>query len=117
MAGAEALVSESIFIKTADQFDADDELIPGSGRREVAGCVIDTAGQSKINEIDVSDGDTTTLRILAPGGSKIFVGQEAEVRGETYVVKHVPFDYAVGRRPALARHRPRVLIIVERKAA
>lgn len=110
-------MSETIYVLGAHRLDADDKLIPGSGRREIPDCVVDTAGQSKINGEDVPDGNTDTLRVLAPAGTVIKQGERVEVRGDEYKVKHIPFDASVGRRPALARHRPRTLIIVERKEA
>lgn len=108
-------VAETVLVVGEDRFDADGNLIPGGSGREIPGCVVDTAGQSKIDDLDVSDGNTDTLRILAPGGTTIRQGERVQVRGVEYTVKHIPFDASVGRRPALARHKPKVLFIVERK--
>lgn len=85
--------------------------------RTVADCVVFPAGASKIDDADVLDGDTTALTVLAPAGTEVHEGEECSIRGITFVVKHVPFDYAVGRRPVNRRHRPRVTITVERTEA
>lgn len=109
-------MSETVLVLGEGQYDQiKGTWIPASILREIPGCVLDTAGQSKINGDDVSDGNTDRLRILAPAGTVIREGEIIEVRGITYRVQHIPFDYSVGRRPVLARHRPRVLFIAERK--
>ncbi|QRV71420.1 head-to-tail connector [Corynebacterium phage CL31] len=109
-------MSETILVLGEESYDDDTgELIPPQVIREVAGCVVDTAGQTKIDGVDVSDGNTDRLRILAPAGAVFREGEAVEVRGVVYRVKHIPFDYSVGRRPVLARHRPRTMVIVERK--
>lgn len=107
-------------IRVLGEEDYDEEkgtLIPAAVIRNIPGCVIDTAGQSKINGDDISDGNTDRLRILAPAGTVIHEGETVEIRGVVYRVQHIPFDYSVGRRPVLARHRPRLLFIAERKEA
>lgn len=110
-------MSETIVVHGRDRFDPDGEIIPGSGRREIAGCVVAPSGQAKITDDGIVDGDTTTLEVVAPGGSVIREGERVVWRGVEYVVKHVPFDWSVGRRPALSRHRPRTVFTVERKEA
>lgn len=109
-------MSEVIRILGEEQYDKDKgTLISGSGVRDIAGCVIDTAGQSKVNGFDVSDGNTDRLRVLAPAGTKVSEGESVEIRGIIYRIAHIPFDYSVGRRPVLHRHRPRTMFIAERK--
>lgn len=115
MAGAGAGVSESIFVTSEPIEDGDGNIAPGGQTRRIDGCVIDTAGQSVINGEDVSDGNSDRLRILAPPGKSLFEGEVLTVRGERYVVVHIPFDYSIGRRPVMARHRPKVLVIAERR--
>ena len=111
-------MSEQIDVWGRDRKDPDGRLIRGGLERVIDDCVVDTAGQSTINGADVPDGNTDTLRILAPAGSNIRVGERVKVRGVEYVVKFIPFDYSHSRRrPAVAYHRPRTLIIVERKEA
>lgn len=111
-------MSEQIEVWGRDRKDPDGRLIRGGLERVIDDCVVDTAGQSTINGDDVPDGNTDTLRILAPAGSNIRVGERVKVRGVDYVVQYIPFDYSYARRrPAVAYHRPRTLIIVERKEA
>lgn len=111
------MVSERIYQVGPPTKDADDNIIPGSGRRPIDDCVVDTDGQSKINGEDVSDGNSDRLRILAPAGTVLKEGQVLEIRGERYLVAHIPFDHSIGRRPVMSRHRPKVLIIAERREA
>lgn len=111
-------MSDSIEVWGRDRRDPDGNLIAGVHERTIYDCVVDVAGQTTINGDDVPDGNTDTLRILAPGGTLIKEGERVIVRGDEYRVQFVPFDYSVGRRrPAVTRHRPRTLFIVERKEA
>lgn len=111
-------MSETIQVTGKDHKDPRGNLIPGQWLRDIEDCIIDIDGQNKINGQDTPDGNTDRLRILAPGGSRLVVGEWVTVRGEGYKVLYSSFDYSHGRRrPAVARHRPRTLVIVERREA
>lgn len=96
-------------------YDPDGYYVAGEVT-SVAGCVVYPTGASTITDVDF-DGDTSRLTVLAPAGTRVQVGGRAVIRGETYRVVHVPFDWAHGRRPAVAQHRPKLEIYVERNQA
>lgn len=78
-------------------------------------CVVSPAGDQVIRGDDFVHGDITRLQILAPPGTAVTDGDVVVVRGEDYTVQQrKSFDYAVGRRPVVAHHTPKVLFIVER---
>ncbi|MDO5373032.1 MAG: hypothetical protein Q4F10_06225 [Corynebacterium glutamicum] len=108
-------MSETIRVLGKDSYHPETGVLIPAASRSIAGCVIDTAGQSKIDGVDVSDGNTDRLRVLAPAGAVISEGEAVEIRSLVYYVAHIPFDYSVGRRPVLARHKPKTLFIVERR--
>lgn len=95
-------------------FDEDGNPIKSDAGVDIRGCVVEPVGQATIDDRDIVSGDTTTLRVLAPAGTVVDEGAKVRYRGEAYVVKFAPFDYAGGRRPVLARHRPRVVFVIER---
>lgn len=95
-------------------FDEDGNPVKRDAGVEIHGCVVEPVGQATIDDRDIVSGDTTSLRVLAPGGTVVDEGAQVKFRGESYVVKFAPFDYAPGRRPVLARHRPRVVFVIER---
>lgn len=100
-----------------DGFDPDGNPIAHPEGEPIHNCVVEPAGQTDIDGHDVVSGDTTTLRVHAPAGTVIEEGAVVVYRGEEYVVKFPSFDYSRGRRPALARHRPRTLFIIEQARA
>lgn len=106
-------MAETVRVGTREEVDWDGNVVPGSGFREIHGCVVSPAGESRIDQVDV-DGNTSKLQVLAPAGTAIAEGDEVTIRGLIYQVQHVPFDWSVGRRPANPRHRPKVSFIVER---
>lgn len=106
-------MSETVTVVGEDEYDWDGNLIPGSGKREIAGCTVSPAGQSRIDQADV-DGITSSLQVLAPAGTTIAEGEQVKIRGLTYTVDQVPFDWSHRRRPANPRHRPKVAFIVKR---
>lgn len=109
---------ETITVLSAgDGFDRDGNPLEHPEGETIFGCVVEPAGQTKIEDRDVVSGDTTTLRVHAPAGTVVEEGATVLFRGEEYVVQFVPFDYSVGRRPALARHQPRTLFIIEQARA
>ena len=98
------------------------EVVDADGRRKLVGtprdiedCVVGPEGQAVIEGQGFFSGNTTTLQVLAPAGTVIAEGEVVRVRGVDYKVKHVPFDYSVGRRPWLSSHRPRTVFVIERK--
>jgi len=107
-------MSETVVIGGGESVtDPDGNLVPGSAGREVRDVVVSPHGESRIDAVDL-DGSTAVLELLAPAGTTCREGEQVTVRGLVYRVKHAPFDWSVGRRPAVARHRPRVKIVVER---
>ncbi|ARU46730.1 hypothetical protein [Corynebacterium silvaticum] len=46
------------------------------------------------------------VQVLAAAGTPINEGDELVIRGLSYRVIHIPWDWATGRTPALASHRP-----------
>ncbi|MCS5479832.1 hypothetical protein NYP18_09185 [Corynebacterium sp. YIM 101645] len=110
-------MSETINVLGRESKDRDGHLVFTPDHREIPGCVVDIDGQSKVQGEDVPDGNTDRLRVLAPAGTVLQVGDIVRVRGEEYTVQYAPFDYSVGRRPVLRRHRPKTLFIVERREA
>lgn len=108
-------MSESIIVLGHERLDADGHLVYDQRPRRVDDCVVGPQGQAVIEGQGIFSGDTTTLQVLPPGGTAIQEGEVVRIRGVDYTVKHVPFDYSHGRRPALASHRPRTVVIVERK--
>lgn len=55
--------------------------------------------------------------ILLDAGTSVNEGDELVIRGLSYRVIHIPWDWNTGRKPALALHRPRMQIIAERGEA
>lgn len=106
-------MSETVLVGGRDEVDWDGNLVPGAGSREIHDCVVSPVGQSRIEQDDF-DGNTKMLQVLAPAGTAIAEGDEVTIRGLEYRVQFAPFDWSHGRRPALARHRPRVAFTVER---
>lgn len=106
-------MSETVFKEIGGSFNEKTAKWEEGTKKPIPGCVIDTAGQSKINGEDIADGNTDTLRILMPPTASLEEGDTLIVRGVPYLVKHVPFDYSIGRRPVLSRHRPKKLVIAE----
>lgn len=82
--------------------------------REVPNCVVSPAGDQVVRGDGFIHGDLTKLQVLAPAGTAVGEGQHVMIRDQIYQVESAPFDYSVARRPALARHRPRVLFTVVR---
>lgn len=109
---------ETITVLRADDgFDPDGNPITHPQGEPIHNCVVEPAGQASIDGRDIVAGDTTTLRVLAPPGTVVEEGATVIFRGDEYVVKFAPFDYSIGRRPALARHRPRTLFLIEQVRA
>lgn len=101
-------------IAAATTYDPDGNPIRHPEGDAIHHCVVEPAGQATIDDRDVVSGDTTTLRVLAPAGTVVEEGARVLYRGDVYAVKFEPFDYSIGRRPVLARHRPRTLFLIER---
>ena len=110
-------MTETVIVVGSPVVDRYGDVIDNGGRRVISGCVVGLLGQAEVDGPGVWDGDSTVLEVLAPPGTVIDQGDIVEVRGERYVVKHVPFDWSVGRRAAHPRHRPPVRFLVERGEA
>ena len=110
-------MTEKVIVVGSPVVDRYGDVIDNGGRREISGCVVGLLGQAEVDGPGVWDGDSTVMEVLAPPGTVIDQGDIVEVRGERYVVKHVPFDWSVGRRAAHPRHRPPVRFLVERGEA
>lgn len=97
-----------------ERYDPDGNPIRSAAGGVIRHCVVEPVGQATIDDRDVVSGDTTTLRVLAPAGTVVEEGARVRYRRDVYTVKFDPFDYSRGRRPVLARHRPRTLFLIER---
>ena len=82
--------------------------------QEIPHCVVSPAGDQVVRGDGFMQGDISKLQVLAPAGTVVEEGRHVEIRGHVYRVEFTPFDYSVGRRPALTRHRPKVLFTVSR---
>nr|WP_286981463.1 hypothetical protein [Corynebacterium sp. UBA5992] len=83
--------------------------------REVEHCVVSPVGDQVVNGEDYTHGDISKLQVIAPAGTVLRDGDVVDIRGEEFVVVPLQsFDYSVGRRPALRRHRPKVIVTVAR---
>lgn len=83
--------------------------------REIRHCIVSPAGDQVVQGAGYVHGDVTKYQILAPPGTVFRDGDVLRVRGEEFVVDPLQgFDYSVGRRPVLRRHRPKVIITVSR---
>lgn len=111
-------MAETIEVISPPVLDDDGYLVAGSGdTQQIHDCVVQPTGQSVIETSDVFDGDVSTLTVYAPSDARGLVEQGHTViwRGLAYQVKYLPFDWAHGRRPALKRHRPKCVFVIERK--
>lgn len=96
--------------------DDDGYPLPGGADREIPGCTV----QLNVTSDDVArdrDGRLVSLRVFAPPGTVVDPDHWVRIRGEEFRVTGVPFDWSAYRRPALARHRPRVEFIATRGEA
>jgi len=82
---------------------------------EVPHCVVSPAGDQVVTGDGFVHGDITRYQILAPAGTVFRDGDVVRVRGEEFVVDPLQsFDYSIGRRPVVRRHKPKVIITVSR---
>ena len=108
-------MGESIFFLGEAERDEFDQLLDRPVIMEVPGCVVSPAGDQVVQGDGYVHGDITKYQILAPAGTVFRDGDVVRVRGEEFVVDPLQsFDYSVGRRPVLRRHRPRVVVTVSR---
>lgn len=82
--------------------------------KAIPNCVVSPAGDQVVRGEGFVQGDLQKLQVLAPAGTVLEEGRQVKIRGEVFRVEFAPFDYSHGRRPALGRHRPRVLFTVVR---
>ncbi|MGX1598590.1 hypothetical protein ACWIDS_16190 [Dietzia maris] len=93
--------------------DDDGYPLPGTADKTVEGCTV----QLNVTGDDVArdrDGTVTELRVFAPPGTVIDEKRLVEIRGKTWRVDGIAFDWSINRRALLARHRPRVEFVVKR---
>lgn len=107
---------ETIF-RLADDVELDRFGVPLD--RPIVGqvdhCVVSPAGDQVVQGDGYVHGDVSKYQILAPPGTVFRDGDVVRVRGEEFVVDPLlSFDYSIGRRPVLRRHRPRVMVTVSR---
>lgn len=108
-------MGESIFFLGEAERDEWDQLLDRPVIMEVPGCVVSPAGDQVVQGDGYVHGDITKYQILAPPGTVFRDGDVVRVRGEEFVVDPLlSFDYSIGRRPVLRRHRPRVMVTVSR---
>lgn len=72
-------------------------------------CVIGPAGDSEATDDGYFTADVNRLTVYAPPGTVVEDGARVDIRGRVYVVQARGFDYSVGRRPVVPRHRPKVV--------
>lgn len=81
--------------------------------REILGtiehCVIGPAGDSEVLDDGYFTADVNRLQVFAPPGTVIEDRARVDIRGRVYIVQARGFDYSPGRRPVVARHRPKVV--------
>ena len=83
--------------------------------RKIEPCVIAPAGDETVEADGMVSGDISKLQVIAPAGTVVKDGDVITIHGEDYTVSQMAsFDYSLGRRPVFARHRPKVVFIVER---
>lgn len=82
---------------------------------DIQHCIISPAGEQVVKGEGFVHGDITKYQVIAPAGTVVADGDVVIIRGEDFTVDQLQsFDYSPGRRPALRRHRPKVIFIVER---
>lgn len=111
------MYGETITVLGEDYETPDGRIVESTRKQHIHGCVVHPVGQSETDDVDVWDGDTRELRVLAPAGTAVENGQRVEFRGVEYVAKHTSFDYAPIRRPVIARHRVGVVFHIIREEA
>lgn len=72
-------------------------------------CVIGPAGDSEATDDGYFTADVNRLTVYAPPGTVVEDGARVDIRGRVYIVQARGFDYSVGRRPVVPRHRPKVV--------
>lgn len=72
-------------------------------------CVIGPADDSEVTDSGYFTADVNRLQVFAPPGTVIEDGARVDIRGRVYIVEARGFDYSRGRRPVVARHRPKVV--------
>lgn len=83
--------------------------------RKIEHCVVSPAGDQVVKGEDYTHGDISKLQVIAPAGTVLRDGDVVDIRGEEFYVDPLQsFDYSVERRPALRRHRPKVIVTVSR---
>lgn len=106
---------ESVYRLGEPVRDEFDQLLDRPVIGEIAHCVVSPAGDKVVQGDGYVHGDVSKYQILAPAGTVFRDGDVVRVRGEEFVVDPLQsFDYSVGRRPVLRRHRPRVVVTVSR---
>lgn len=111
------MYGETITVIGEDYETPDGRVVENTRKQYIDNCVVHPVGQSETEDVDVWDGDTRELRVLAPAGTAIENGQRVEFRGVEYVTKYTSFDYAPIRRPVIARHRVGVVFNIVREEA
>lgn len=84
---------------------------------EIPNCVIAPAGDTQQlggSAAGYVHADVKKLQVIAPPGTIVEEGMTISIRGLLYTVDFTPFDYSVGRKPALSRHKPKVVFTVSR---
>lgn len=109
------MYGEDLILVADDYETPDGRIVQGTRKTRIRGCVVTPRGQSSTEGGDVWDGDTRSMQVIAPAGTKVENGRTVIFRGEEYEVAHTSYDYAPVRRPVIARHRAGTVFIIERK--
>lgn len=110
-------VSETIIIH-GQAGEVDDFGYPTGGTpdRELVVREIQPLELTELSEVD-QRGVKDALRVWChPGAVGVQAGDDVTIRGLRYQVVTTPWDWSVGRRPRLARHKPGTVFDCVRRA-
>lgn len=74
---------------------------------------VEPLSSNDVNGVGVA-GELERLKVFLPAGTVINTKDVLLIRGEAYTVTGIPFDWGIGRKRRMTRHKPRVVVIVER---
>lgn len=125
-------MAEVIYVREHEYEDRDGNLVstprgivPGAhllpGAQTIPGFtafegVVDDQSQNQIAGQGIHTAYATIWRIITDPGNQIEAGDVLLVRGLEFDVIYPPFDWSIGRRPWNPLHRPKVTIVIGRKA-
>lgn len=106
---------EPVYVVGEQERDEWGEVLGNKILKTIPNCIVSPAGDYVVQGESYTHGDITKYQVLAPAGTKLGDGDIVQIRGEIFQVDPLQsFDYSIGRRPALRRHRPKVIFTVSR---